>query len=75
METVFHLLFFQRDVFVSEYRVKVTAEIVIKAFRKIIFKRAQDHAALISETLAIPESSVLKDGPGSEIVRGEHEKL
>lgn len=35
----------------------------------------QKIAALISETLAIPESSVLKDGPGSEIVRGEHEKL
>ena len=30
--------------------------------------------ALLSETLDIPENTVLKDGPGSEIVRVAHEK-
>ena len=35
----------------------------------------QKIAALISETLGIPESAVLKDGPGSEIVRNAYEKL
>ena len=32
-------------------------------------------AALISEQLGIPESAVMKDGPGSVMVRAEHEKL
>jgi glycerol-3-phosphate dehydrogenase len=35
----------------------------------------QKIAALISGALGIPESAVLKDGPGSEILRDEHEKL
>ena len=34
----------------------------------------QKIAALLSEMLGIPESAVRKDGPGSEIVRAEHEK-
>ncbi len=35
----------------------------------------QKIAALISGVLNIPESAVRKDGPGSEIMRSEHEKL
>ncbi len=35
----------------------------------------QKVAALISEVLGLPESSVLKDGPGSEIVRAAHENV
>lgn len=34
----------------------------------------QTIAALIAETLGVPESAVRKDGPGSEIVRAAHEK-
>ena len=35
----------------------------------------QKIAVLIAETLCIPESAVLKDGPGSEIVRAEHGQM
>ncbi len=35
----------------------------------------QKITALLSESLGIPESAVLKDGPGSRIVRSEHENM
>ena len=34
----------------------------------------QKIAALLAEALGIPESGICKDGPGSQIVRAEHEK-
>ncbi|MER2234772.1 MAG: NAD(P)/FAD-dependent oxidoreductase [Candidatus Limivicinus sp.] len=35
----------------------------------------QKITAILAETLQVPESSICKDGPGSEIVRAVHEKL
>ena len=35
----------------------------------------QKITAMLAEALGVPESAVCKDGPGSEIVRAEHERL
>ena len=48
---------------------------MITRFKYLSLALGYKNKSKLAEALGVPESAVCKNGPGSEIVRAEHERL